>query len=206
MQLMMMMLDPVTIKSVMNNKYVNSLDDFCLGSRGMVAQRPRHTVRETRDAQNETVFCFLYYSCQHYARTPEYLSYSVPNPAFQKSSILYNILDNTTRSTMSYNNGVKSQLMSDRGTDALKYHLGNCRNMDIRQTRRGWLQEMLLGCEARTEFKYYIDRQQVGHSMENSNCCCRICCVGIHPFQMGMFPVSALSCVALLVGRILRSS
>lgn len=37
MLMMMMMLDPVTIKSVMNNKYINSLDDFCLGSRGMVA-------------------------------------------------------------------------------------------------------------------------------------------------------------------------
>ena len=40
----------------------------------------------------------------------------------------------------------------DRGTDALKAHLGGTQKMDIRQTRRGWLQE-LLGCEARTEMK-----------------------------------------------------
>lgn len=87
------------------------------------------------------------------------------------------------------NNGVKSQLMMDRGTDALRCHLHeNCQRMEIRQTRRGWCQELLFGCDARTEFKYYVNgsRQQVAHSIENSNCCVRCCCPGIHPFTMAV--------------------
>ena len=34
----------------------------------------------------------------------------------------------------------------DRGSDALKSHLTGCESLDLRQTRRGWFQE-LLGCE-----------------------------------------------------------
>lgn len=76
--------------------------------------------------------------------------------------------------------------MADRGCNnrTLQAHLGGCQKMDIRQTRRGWFQEMCLGCEARTEFKYFVDGHQVAHSLESSNCCCRICCNGIHPFEM----------------------
>ena len=40
----------------------------------------------------------------------------------------------------------------DRGSEVLKSHLGGAAQMEMRQTRRGWLQECL-GCEAKTEFK-----------------------------------------------------
>jgi Scramblase len=62
----------------------------------------------------------------------------------------------------------------DRGTEAMRNHLSSCRVMDIRQTRRGWLQDCL-GCEAKSEFKYFIDNTQMAHSLEQSNCINRIC-------------------------------
>jgi hypothetical protein len=78
---------------------------------------------------------------------------------------------------------MESQKMDDRGTDAMKAHLGSSQVMEVRQTRRGWLQECL-GCEARNEFKYFIDETQVAHSLEDANCCCRIFCAPIHSFDM----------------------
>ena len=71
----------------------------------------------------------------------------------------------------------------DRGSQALKSHMDGCEKMDIRQTRKGCFQE-LLGCEARTESKYFIGDSQIGHSLEDAECFCRICCAPIHPFQM----------------------
>lgn len=53
----------------------------------------------------------------------------------------------------------------------------------MRQTRRGWLQE-LLGCEAKTEFKYFIGSDQTFHSLEDTDCFCRMCCTACHPYQM----------------------
>lgn len=74
--------------------------------------------------------------------------------------------------------------MTDRGTDALQAHLGTeTTEMDVRQTRRGWLQE-LLGCEAKTEFNYFVGSTHVAHSLEDTDCFCRMCCAPIHPFQM----------------------
>jgi len=70
----------------------------------------------------------------------------------------------------------------DRGTDALKSHVQNCEQMEIRQTRRGCIQE-LLGCEAKTEFKYFIGENQIAHSLEDTDCFCRIFCNAIHPFK-----------------------
>ena len=55
--------------------------------------------------------------------------------------------------------------------------------MEIRQTRRGWLQECL-ACEAKTEFKYFIGETQVAHSLEDTDCFCRMCFAPIHPFKM----------------------
>jgi hypothetical protein len=69
----------------------------------------------------------------------------------------------------------------DRGTDAMKAHLSGCDKMDIRQTRRGWCQEML-GCEAKTEFRYFIGDQQIAHSLDDASCCCRFFCPLISPF------------------------
>eukprot|EP00542_Grammatophora_oceanica_P013014 CAMPEP_0194031616 /NCGR_PEP_ID=MMETSP0009_2-20130614/4754_1 /TAXON_ID=210454 /ORGANISM="Grammatophora oceanica, Strain CCMP 410" /LENGTH=252 /DNA_ID=CAMNT_0038671825 /DNA_START=221 /DNA_END=979 /DNA_ORIENTATION=+ len=71
----------------------------------------------------------------------------------------------------------------DRGTDALKSHVNGTDAMTIRQTRRGWLQECL-GCEAKTEFKYFVGENEIAHSLEDSDCCCRLWCSGIHPFTM----------------------
>ena len=71
----------------------------------------------------------------------------------------------------------------DRGTDALKSHLDGTPEMCVRQTRRGWLQE-LLGCEARTEFKFFIGDNQFAESLEDSDCCCRICCTPCYPYAM----------------------
>eukprot|EP00540_Astrosyne_radiata_P008902 CAMPEP_0116841772 /NCGR_PEP_ID=MMETSP0418-20121206/11136_1 /TAXON_ID=1158023 /ORGANISM="Astrosyne radiata, Strain 13vi08-1A" /LENGTH=248 /DNA_ID=CAMNT_0004472287 /DNA_START=37 /DNA_END=783 /DNA_ORIENTATION=- len=73
----------------------------------------------------------------------------------------------------------------DRGSDALKNHLEGCSLMDIRQTRRGWLQD-LMGCEARVEFRYFIGENQIAHSLEDSECCMRIWCSPCHPFTMEM--------------------
>lgn len=72
----------------------------------------------------------------------------------------------------------------DRGTDALKSHLAGAQKIDVRQTRRGWLQECC-GCEARTEFKFFnSDGTQVAHALEESNFCCRCWCSPCHNFKM----------------------
>lgn len=71
----------------------------------------------------------------------------------------------------------------DRGTDALKSHVQNTDKMEIRQTRRGCLQE-LLGCEAKTEFKYFVGDNHIATSLEDTDFCCRIFCNLIHPFKM----------------------
>lgn len=47
--------------------------------------------------------------------------------------------------------GVKGESM-DRGSDVMKSHLAGAAKMDIRQTRRGWCQE-IMGCDAKTELK-----------------------------------------------------
>ena len=41
-------------------------------------------------------------------------------------------------------------------------------------------------CEARTEFKYFIGETQIAHSVEDSDCLCRLCCAPNHPFTMEM--------------------
>lgn len=71
----------------------------------------------------------------------------------------------------------------DRGTDAMKAHFQDVKEMEIRQTRKGWCQE-LLGCEARTEFKWFKGDEQFAHSLEDASCCCRFWCAPHHPFEM----------------------
>lgn len=78
---------------------------------------------------------------------------------------------------------MKANNMEDRGSQALKTHMNNCSKMDIRQTRRGCLQE-ILGCEATTEFKYFVNGNEVFHSVEEASFCCRLCCAPSHPFKM----------------------
>jgi hypothetical protein len=71
----------------------------------------------------------------------------------------------------------------ERGSSALKAHLGSCEKLEMRQTRRGWLQECL-GCEAKTEFKYFIGSDQVFHSIEDASCFCRFCFLPCHNYKM----------------------
>uniref|UniRef100_A0A7S2P8Z3 Phospholipid scramblase n=1 Tax=Leptocylindrus danicus TaxID=163516 RepID=A0A7S2P8Z3_9STRA len=70
----------------------------------------------------------------------------------------------------------------DRGSDALKSRVDGVKQMDIRQTRRGWLQECL-GCEAKNEFKYYVDGTQVASSLDDADFCCRCFCPALYPFE-----------------------
>ena len=70
--------------------------------------------------------------------------------------------------------------------DAMERAFGNKPNMVVKQTRRGCVQE-LLGCEAKTEMKLHTmeDRQnQWGYSIEESNCCIRICFPANRPLTM----------------------
>ena len=39
----------------------------------------------------------------------------------------------------------------------------------------------ILPLQAKTEFKYYIGKEQVAHSLEDAGCCCRMFCGPIHP-------------------------
>ena len=71
----------------------------------------------------------------------------------------------------------------DRGSDALKSHVSDTQTMSIRQTRKGWLQE-ILGCQARSEFKVFVGENQVASALEDSNCLCRLLIAPIHPFTM----------------------
>ncbi len=62
--------------------------------------------------------------------------------------------------------------------------------MSIRQTRRGCFQEIVLGCEASDEFKWFHTtdgrNDQFGTTIEDSNCCLRIFCNGCHKFDMAL--------------------
>jgi len=71
----------------------------------------------------------------------------------------------------------------DRGTDACKTHLTECNVMDIRQTRRGWLQECI-GCEAKSEFKYFNGKEQVAQSLEDSEFLMRCCFQPCYDWKM----------------------
>jgi len=72
----------------------------------------------------------------------------------------------------------------DRGSDALKAQVSDMNQVHMRQTRRGCCQE-LMGCEAKTEFKYFKQEggEQFASSLEESDLCCRLCCPMIRPFK-----------------------
>lgn len=73
----------------------------------------------------------------------------------------------------------KSMDAMDRGgsvTDACRAHFEGADSIEMRQTRRGFCQE-LLGCEAKTEFNYFNkDGTRIAHSIEDTDCLCRMCC------------------------------
>lgn len=71
--------------------------------------------------------------------------------------------------------------------DRLEATFSNTKEMSIRQTRKGWLQECF-GCEAADEFKWFniTDGQNlhIATSLEESDCFMRMCCGGCHDFTM----------------------
>lgn len=72
----------------------------------------------------------------------------------------------------------------DRGSNALQSHLSECDKLELRQTRLGCLQELLCGCDAKTEFKYFIGQNQVFESLEDASIFCRWCCGPCHNYKM----------------------
>jgi len=86
---------------------------------------------------------------------------------------------------MSGSSPPQTETMDRGGTDALKAHFGeNCSTVDVRQTRRGWCQELFCGCQARSEFKYFVGENQVATSLEESSCCGRVCCQPCYGWKM----------------------
>lgn len=60
-------------------------------------------------------------------------------------------------------------------TEACRAHLESADRLDVQQTLHGCFQELC--CEARTEFRYFNTKgMNIAESMEDTNCCCRICC------------------------------
>jgi hypothetical protein len=78
----------------------------------------------------------------------------------------------------------KPQAAMERGTDAMRLHMSEATTkMEVRQTRRGWLQECF-GCEAKNEFKYFIGGNQIAHSLEDSSCPARMFCTPCYHWTM----------------------
>lgn len=75
----------------------------------------------------------------------------------------------------------------DRDLEKINQAFGSATSMSVRQTRKGWFQE-LLGCEAQDEFKWFNTtdgrNDQIGTSLEESDCCARMFCGGCHEFTM----------------------
>jgi hypothetical protein len=72
--------------------------------------------------------------------------------------------------------------------DAINQHFSGCRTMEVRQTKRGWIQQYLFGCKAPAEFKWFDTtdgrQEQIASSLEESGFCDRYCCGGRHSFSM----------------------
>jgi len=74
------------------------------------------------------------------------------------------------------------------GTNADLSAIATFDELVVKQTRRGWCQEMLCGCEAKTEFNV-IDpksKNKVFYILEESSFCIRLCCGTARPFTMNM--------------------
>jgi len=85
-------------------------------------------------------------------------------------------------------------MQSNQMEERLETYFGSeAKTMSVRQTRKGCFQE-LLGCEAADEFKWFntsnqSEGEQFATSLEESDCCMRLCCGGCHKFDM---PVKVL--------------
>lgn len=71
----------------------------------------------------------------------------------------------------------------DRGTDSLKAKLQSCEKLEVRQGRRGWLQECLC-CITKSDFTYLDGEKEIARSKEEFNFLCRCCFAPDHAFDM----------------------
>ncbi len=65
--------------------------------------------------------------------------------------------------------------------------LNNHPNLFVKQTRKGWLMELCLGCDANTEFKIATMenmQQNIMYASENTSCCIRMICSSLRPFTI----------------------
>jgi len=75
----------------------------------------------------------------------------------------------------------------ERSSDALKTHVSASNTLSIRQTRKGWCQE-IMGCEARDEFKFFKDEEKepFATALEDSGCLIRLLLSPCHPFKISV--------------------
>lgn len=75
----------------------------------------------------------------------------------------------------------------ERCCDELKAHMSGAGTLSIRQTRKGWCQE-ILGCEARDEYKYFKggEKEHFATALEESNFFVRLFCAPCHPFKISI--------------------
>ncbi|KAG7353962.1 scramblase [Nitzschia inconspicua] len=76
----------------------------------------------------------------------------------------------------------------DRGDGLLASKLQNCEKLEIRQGRRGWLQECLC-CVTKSSFSYYNGEKEIAQSKEEFSFLCRCCFAPDHAFDMTVHPV-----------------
>ena len=65
--------------------------------------------------------------------------------------------------------------------------LDNHPDLYVKQTRKGWLMELCLGCDANTEFKIATLQNQhenILYATEDTSCCIRMLCGSLRPFTI----------------------
>ena len=71
----------------------------------------------------------------------------------------------------------------DRALPNFKKRMDGVTKMEIRQNRRGWLQECLC-CQYKSEFKYLVDGKMIAHSNEEFGACNRCTFAPHHTWDM----------------------
>ena len=71
------------------------------------------------------------------------------------------------------------------GTDYMRAKMEACESMEIKQYRRGCLQECFC-CVTKSDFKYYDGEKKIAESKEEFSFVCRCCFAPCHPFDMSI--------------------
>lgn len=71
----------------------------------------------------------------------------------------------------------------DRGNEILQTKFASCDKLEVRQGRRGWLQECLC-CTTKSSFEYFNGEKKIARSKEEFSFCCRCMCAPDHTFDM----------------------